>query len=424
MNTALSRRGFLKLSALLSLEACHAFPAKQAAASKACVVIVGGGYGGATTARYIRLLDPGIRVILVEPNRSFLSCPGSNEVLAGWREIDELHIGYARLQLSVQVEIVAAEAARIDAKKRLLLLKDGTAIPYDRLVVTPGIDFRWNAITGYDLAASTRVAHAWKAGPQTLLLRNQLHAMPDGGAVILTVPAAPYRCPPGPYERASLIAHYLKRCKPRSKVLILDAKTRFSKQDLFFEGWKTLYPGMIEWISSETEGLIEHVNADSRTVTTQFNEYRADVLNVIPPQKAGRFAEENGLTDESGWCPVELSSFESTLQPLVHVLGDACIAFPMPKSAFAANSQAKVCALAIAGLLNDHAPSPPSLINHCYSFLAPDYAISITGVYARAGADKRLIATTTGETPMNADRALEARYARSWLEHIRKDSFG
>jgi sulfide dehydrogenase [flavocytochrome c] flavoprotein subunit len=423
MNTRISRRSFLKLGALLSLSACHS-PGKNQGTANARVVVVGGGYGGAATARTLRLLDPNIQVTLVDRNPVYLSCPGSNEVLAGWRGLDELQIDYTGLQQRSGIEIVAAEAMRIDVKNRALILKDNARIYYDRLVVAPGIDFRWDAIAGYDLAAGTRVAHAWKAGPQTLMLRDQLLAMPDGGTVMLTVPAAPYRCPPGPYERASLIAHYLKRYKPRSKIVILDAKTQFSKQALFFEGWKTLYPGMIEWLSSESEGLIEHVNVDSLTITTHFNEHRADVLNVIPPQKAGRFAEENGLTDESGWCPVDIGSFESTLQAHVHVIGDACIAFPMPKSAFAANSQAKVCAHAIVDLLNDRPPSPPSLINHCYSFLAPDYAISITGVYARAATDKRLIATAAGETPMDADRALEAHYAKNWQQHIRKDSFG
>ncbi|WNV04434.1 NAD(P)/FAD-dependent oxidoreductase [Candidatus Methylospira mobilis] len=424
MTRKLNRRGFLKLGALLGLSACSASPAKQAATSKARVVVVGGGYGGATTARYIRLLDPGIRVTLVEPNPRILSCPGSNEVLAGWRKLDDLAIDYAHLRQNAEIEVVTAQAARIDNKNRVLALKDGGKLHYDRLVVAPGIDFRWDAIAGYDFAASQRVAHAWKAGPQTMLLRNQLRAMPDGGVVMLTVPAAPYRCPPGPYERASLIANYLQRCKPRSKIIILDAKTQFSKQALFFEGWKTLYPGMIEWLPSESEGLIEQVNVDTLTVTTHFNEHRADVLNVIPPQKAGSFAEENGLSDAGGWCPVDFDSFESTLLPRVHVIGDACIAYPMPKSAFSANSQAKICALAIVNLLNERTPSPPSLINHCYSFLAPDYAISITGVYARTTADKRLIATTTGETPMNADHAQEAHLAKNWQEHIRKDSFG
>jgi len=424
MTRKLNRREFLKLGALLGLNACSAFPAKQAATGRARVVVVGGGYGGSTTARYIRLLDPDIRVTLVEPNPRYLSCPGSNEVLAGWHELDGLATDYARLQQNAGVEIVTAQAMRIDNQNRVLTLKDGSSLRYDRLVVAPGIDIRWDAIAGYDFAASQRVAHAWKAGPQTMLLRNQLRAMPDGGVVMLTVPPTPYRCPPGPYERASLIAHYLQRCKPRSKIIILDAKTQFSKQALFFEGWRTLYPGMIEWLSSESEGLIEQVDADTLTVTTHFNEHRADVLNVIPPQKAGSFAEENGLSDASGWCPIDFDSFESSLLPMVHVIGDACIAYPMPKSAFAANSQAKTCALAIVNLLNERAPSPPSLINHCYSFLTPDYAISITGVYARATADKRLIATTTGETPMNADRAREARYAKNWQEHIRKDSFG
>jgi sulfide dehydrogenase [flavocytochrome c] flavoprotein subunit len=241
--------------------------------------------------------------------------------------------------------------------------------------------------------------------------------------VLITAPAGPYRCPPGPYERASLIAHYLKRHKPRSKVIILDAKTRFSKQTLFLKGWQELYPGMVEWISAEKEGRIDHVDAKKLVVATEFNNHRADVLNIIPPQKAGWLARKSELAEPSGWCPVDPHSFESTLIPNIHIVGDSCIATPMPKSAFSSNSQAKICAAAIVDRFRGRQPGPPSLINHCYSFLAPDYAISVNGVYEYSVTERQLVATGGGETPMDADREKEAKFARSWRDNFIADTF-
>jgi len=387
------------------------------------VVVVGGGYGGATAAKYLKLLDPSLDVTLVDKRNSYLSCPGSNEVLAGWRELDSLRRDYRRLRHRHDLTVVQAEVQGIDADRRVVRLGKGEELDYDRLILAPGIDFRWKAIDGYGRAASLRVPHAWTTGPQTKLLQKQIQAMDDGGVVLITVPTSPYRCPPGPYERASLIAAYLKRYKPRSKVLILDAKTQFSKQKLFLKGWQDLYPGMVEWISAEKEGQIDHVDVLRRVVHTEFNEHKANVLNIIPPQRAAPIASETGLTDASGWCPVDPTSFASSRVPHVHVIGDACIATPMPKSAFAANSQAKVCARAIVEQLQERDPGPPSLINHCYSFLATDYAISVTGVYELARGKKELVAAASGETPMDADRRQEARFARDWQLNIRADTF-
>ena len=223
--------------------------------------------------------------------------------------------------------------------------------------------------------------HAWKAGEQTVLLRRQLEAMADGGTVVISAPANPFRCPPGPYERASLIAYYLKTAKPRSKLIVLDAKDSFSKQRLFQAAWQQLYPGLIEWVSLSNGGKVTSVDPASRTLVTDFASYKADVANVIPPQRAGHIAEVAGVSDATGWCPIDPITFESRLQPGIHVIGDAAIAGAMPKSAFAANAQAKVCAAAVAALLNDEPPSPPKLINTCYSLVAPDYGISIAGVY-------------------------------------------
>jgi sulfide dehydrogenase [flavocytochrome c] flavoprotein subunit len=391
--------------------------------TKAEVVVIGGGYGGASAAKYLKILDPSLDVTLIEKRPDYLSCPGSNEVLAGWHQLEWLRRSYDALCEDHGIRLIRDKAVAIDPGRRLVRLKSGSELSYDRLILSPGIDFRWDAIEGYDEAASELAPHAWKAGPQTILLRDQLRAMKNGGVVLITAPANPYRCPPGPYERASLIAHYLKRHKPKSKVLILDAKTQFSKQALFLEGWRTLYPGMVEWISFAQAGAIDRIDAKKRMVLTDFNEYSSDVLNVIPPQQAGELAQASGLTDESGWCPVEPDTFASSLQPHVHVIGDACTATPMPKSAFAANSQAKVCAAAIVDELRGNPPGPPSLINNCYSFLAQDYAISITGVYEYSKSEKQLVATSGGETPMDADRRREAKFAKSWQRNIAADTF-
>lgn len=428
--SGISRRAFLgwvSASSVLGWSGCSTHkpkPTKTTALANAKVVVIGGGFGGATAAKYLKLLDPKLKVTLIERNNYYLPCPGSNEVIASLKRAKELKLDYKNLVKSRDVESITAEVTGLDAHGRQVLLADGSKVPYDRLIVAPGIDFRWDAIPGYDEDASLIAPHAWKAGPQTALLRRQLRALPNGGVVMIMVPQNPYRCPPGPYERASLIAHFLKQYKPRSKVLILDAKTQFSKQALFQQGWRELYPGMVEWISIEKEGEIERVDASKRIIHTSFGDHRAKVLNVIPPQKAGKLAHLAGLADASGWCPVDTRTFESSLIPGVHVIGDACNAAPMPKSAFAANSQAKVCAAAVIDLLMEREPGAPSLINHCYSFLSPDYAISVTGVYEYSARDKALIATSTGETPANGDHAAEAEHARDWRSFFTQEVFG
>jgi sulfide dehydrogenase [flavocytochrome c] flavoprotein subunit len=426
--TGISRRDFLGWAAtagLLGLMGCAGKKARHPKSNpNARVVVLGGGFAGATAAKYLRLFDPLVKITLIERTKFYLACPGSNEVVANLKkgQKDLLH-DYKALTKNHGIEFVTGEASGIDTRQRAVVFTDGARVPYDRLIVAPGIDFRWNAIEGYDEDASQIVPHAWKAGPQTTLLRRQIRAMRNGGVVVITVPDNPYRCPPGPYERASLIAHFLSQYKPRSKVLILDSKTAFSKQAAFQQGWKELYPGMIEWISSEKQGRIERVDPEERVVHTEFGKYRASVLNVIPPQKAGRLAEVAGLADASGWCPVDPLSFESTLAPKVHVIGDACIATPMPKSAFAANSQAKVCAAAVLDLLADVEPEPPTLINHCYSFLDPDNAISITGVYGYSSREKNLTTLSSGETPPGGDYRREAEYARSWQDIFMRQVF-
>ena len=268
---------------------------------------------------------------------------------------------------------------------------------------------------------------AGRAGEQTLLLRKQLESMEDGGLVVISAPANPFRCPPGPYERASLIAHYLKTRKPKSKLLILDAKDAFSKQGLFLAAWKELYPDLLEWVSLSMGGKVTAVDPNTNTLTTEFGSHKAAVANVIPPQRAGQIAELAGVADKTGWCPIDPVTFESKLRPNIHVIGDACIAGGMPKSAFAANSQAKVCAAALAKLIAGEKPEEPKLINTCYSLVAPDYGISIAGVYEPRNGQLTDVKGAGGVSPAKAPRSareLEANFANGWFKAITEEVFG
>ncbi|ODU58843.1 MAG: cytochrome C [Comamonadaceae bacterium SCN 68-20] len=396
----------------------------HARAEAAHVVVVGGGFGGATAARYLCLRAPGVRVTLVEPAERFHTCPFSNLYLAGLRTWDSIGHGYAGLR-AAGVEVVHARAEDVNTAARTLRLSSGQTLRWDRLVLSPGVDMRWNALEGYDEAAAKRAPHAWKAGPQTLLLRRQLEAMPDGGRFVMAIPDNPFRCPPGPYERAAMVAHYLKRHKPRSKVLLLDAKDSFSKQALFQQGWKALYGDMIEWVKQSDDGQVLRVDAARLEVETAFGtRHKADVLNVIPPQKAGFIAERAGVTDASGWVPVKAESFESRRVAGIYALGDATIAAPIPKSGFAANTQGKVAAAAIAAdLLGQTAPTA-SYANTCYSLIGPGYGISVAGVYRAEGGKLVEPAGSGGVSPLdgNADyRAAEARYGEAWYAAISAD---
>lgn len=390
------------------------------------VVVVGGGFAGASCARALKAEAPHLAVTLVEPNTRFIACPLSNGVVAGLRTLDAQSFTYGGVsRAGVQVTPQAARA--VDPARRRVRLGDGSELAYDRLVIAPGVDLDFAALPGYDAAASEIAPHAWKAGEQTLLLRRQLEAMDDGGLVVMAIPANPFRCPPGPYERASLIAHYLKTRKPRSKLLLLDAKDNFSKQRLFEAAWQELYPGIIEWVSLSFGGRVTSLDPSSRTLRTDFGEHRATVANIIPPQRAGAIAAAAGVADATGWCPVDPVTFESRLQPGVHVIGDAAIGGAMPKSAFTANAQAKVCASAILALLAGAAPAPQKLINTCYSLVAPDYGISIAGVYEARDDLLSEVAGAGGTSPLDAPRetrALEARYAEGWFRTITAEVFG
>jgi sulfide dehydrogenase [flavocytochrome c] flavoprotein subunit len=390
------------------------------------VVVVGGGFAGATCARMLKRLDPRIAVTLVEANQTFTACPFSNEVIAGLRDLKEQQFGYNKI---ADDKVVTAfdQASAVDTQGRMVTLAGGTRLPYDRLVLAPGIDLRWDSVPGYTEAAAERMPHAWKAGAQTLLLRRQLEAMPDGGLVIIAAPANPYRCPPGPYERASQIAYYLKTQRPKSKLIILDAKDAFSKQRLFQNAWKELYPGLIEWVSLSSGGKVSAVDAASMTVETDFAKYMPAVANIIPPQKAGRIAELAGVADRTGWCPVEPFGFESTLQPNIHVIGDACIAGAMPKAGFAANAQAKVCAAALVRLLAGQRPDEPRLINTCYTIVAPEYGITVAAVYRPVNGQLVEVQGAGGTSPVDAPKSTreqEAKLADGWFKTITGEIFG
>lgn len=429
MSTNISRRDFNKLLATgvagATLGLFGGSNTGLAAAGKRRVVVIGGGFGGAATAKYLKKLDPSISVTLVEPKAAHVTCPFSNWVLADLRTMPQITQTYSTLARRYGINVVADTAIAIDPAKGTVTLKGGRTLGYDRLVVSPGIDFKWSAIEGYSQElAESKMPHAYQAGAQTVLLHKQLHAMKDGGTVLICPPANPFRCPPGPYERASLVAHYLKKNKPNSKVVIIDPKDKFSKQGLFTKGWQRLYPGMIEWRGAATGGKILSVNGAAMTVKTDLGEVKGDVINIIPPQKAGQIAFTAGLTDESGWCPVNPMSFESTIHKNIHVIGDACKAGAMPKSGFAASSQGKVVAAAIVRLLRGQEPAPPSLVNTCYSLIGTDYGISVAGVYQFSPTGIVEIPGSGGLTPIDAsdDHLMqEAMFAEGWYNNIVRD---
>ncbi|MET4070723.1 sulfide dehydrogenase [flavocytochrome c] flavoprotein subunit [Bradyrhizobium sp. S3.2.6] len=430
----MTTRPMTRRTAVLGITAATATLARPSvlrAQSTGRVVVVGGGFGGAACARALKRargdLQGDLQVILIEPNAVFTSCPFSNEVIAGLRDIEAQQFDYDRLAAE-GVTVIGQAVTTIEPQLRSVLTADGVALPYDRLVLSPGIDFHFDALPGYDAAAaaSEKMPHAWKAGAQTLLLRRQLEAMDDGGTVAIAIPANPSRCPPAPYERASLIAHYLKTRKPRSKVLILDAKDDFPQQRLFEKAWKELYGEMIERIGLSQGGRVTSVDPATKTIVTEFGNYTPDVANVIPPQRAGHIAEIAGATDATGWCPIDPVTFESKLVKNVHVIGDACLGGGIPKSASAANAQGKACAAAIVNLLAGRTPEAPRLTGVCYNTVAPGYGFSLAGNYQPRG---DIFAEVEGgaTSPVDAPRELRAREAAGaerWFQTITADTFG
>jgi len=433
MSSSLSRRAFNKF--VLSAVAGSAFglmglPSRVMSASPAArrVVVIGGGFGGATAARHLKLLDPSISVDLVEPKAVYHTCPFSNWVLGGLKTMNDIAHDYKVLQQRYGVHVIADMAVSIDPVSRKVRLKGGRVLAYDRLIVAPGVDFRWDAIPGYSQKiAESAIPHAYEAGPQTTLLQRQLVAMKDGGSVIIVSPPNQFRCPAAPYERASMIAWYLREHKPKSKVIILDAKDGFTKQDLFMQGWDRKYPGRIEWRSASGGGKIDRLDAATMTLSTEFGDEKGAVINVIPPQRAGKIAVDNGLADASGWCPVNPLTFESTLHAGIHVIGDAIQGSPMPKSGTAANTQGQAVARVIAELFNGRSSPAQRLESLCYSLIAPGYAVSVRGTYQLTPlgfAENRGDIFMTSMEASPEQLAAEANLALSWYRQISEDVWG
>lgn len=425
MNT-LNRRRFLQWLGTTSALSALGVPSLSFAKSGARVVVVGGGFGGATCAKYLKRFDPSLAVTLIAPEKTFATCPFSNTVIGGLKKIDFITHGYQKLRTNHGIDVVHDTVISIDSTGKRVKTTGGKTLNYDRLVLSPGIGFRWNAIEGYDQAASEIMPHAWHGGKQTALLRKQLEAMPNGGTVIIAPPGNPFRCPPGPYERASLIAHYLKENKPRSKVLILDAKDKFSKQPLFQDAWDEFYPDHIEWVPGSQGGKLTRVDAKKMTVYAGGDTHKAAVVNIIPPQKAAAITHSSGLTNKKGWCPVNQKNFESTVHKGIHVIGDASIAGKMPKSGYAASSQAKSCAAEIVAELRGETVGISSWVNTCYSLVAPDYGISVAAVYRLTDKGIMPVKGAGGVGPRDAPREtrrMEALYAEGWYRAITADIF-
>lgn len=375
-----SRRQFIGGVGALAAASSLACPA--IAQAKPRLLVVGGGPGGATLAKYAARDSQGaINVTLIEPAKQFVTCFHSNLYLGDFRPLDSITQSYAGLT-KYGVNVVHEAAASVNRETKTVRLASGTTLPYDRLAIAPGIDLKFDSVPGYSEAASEIMPHAWKAGPQTQLLKKQLDALKDGDLIVMVAPPNPYRCPPGPYERASMMAHVLKaKGHTKSKIVILDPKPNFSKQGLFAEGWEKHYPGMVEWQDPTMHGGIKSVDAKTMTVKTDLAEYKAQLVNVIPAQMAGRIARDAGLTNDSGYCPINPDNMKSALDPNIYVVGDASIAGDMPKSAFSANSQAKVAALMIRGELSGAKTFPARYTNTCWSLIETDDTVKVGGRY-------------------------------------------
>lgn len=436
-----TRRNFLKTAgaaaATTAAVTASPFAIGGSHKNKKKVVVIGGGMGGATAAKYLTMFDPSIEVTLIEPKKVYHTGFMSNEVLSGYRSLNSIGFDFVKLQ-GRGVNIVHDWVTGVDAAKRVVMTKGGQKFKYDRCIVSPGIGYKWDAIEGFNAeVANNKIAHAWDGGSQTAMLRKQLVDMKDGGTVIISPPTNPFRCPPGPYERAAQIAMYLKANKPKSKILVLDPKNKFSKFGLFNAGWARHYgydpknptgtQGMISWVKKDAGGQVTAVDPKNMTVTAGGETIKGDVINIIPPQKASAVAVAMGLTDAKGWCPIHGDTFESTIHKNIHVIGDASHSSPMPKSGYAANSQAKVCAASVAALLSGGSAPHPTYVNTCYSVLAPEDAISVAMVYGWDGTKITKVKGSGGLTPSDfhaEHRAREVEYAHSWFNNITNDAWG
>jgi len=402
-------------------------PTYLRAQGKPRVVVIGGGAGGATAARYIaKDSDGAIDVTLIENSDVYTTCFYSNLYVGGFRSFESITHSYDGLQTNYGITKVTGMASSVDREAKTVMMADGVSVPYDRLVVAPGIDFIWDSIEGYSEQLSEIAPHAWKAGAQTKLLKAGLDGIENGQQILMVAPPNPYRCPPGPYERASMMAHVLKaKGLTDSKVIILDPKPKFSKQGVFQEGWEKHYPGMIEWYGPDVHGGIASIDVDNGTVETDLDTFKGAFMNIIPAQKAGAIASTAGLTDDSGFCPIEPESMRSTMDEAVFVIGDACIAGDMPKSGFSANSQAKVAAMTIRGDLIDAKVFPARYANTCWSLIETDDSIKVGAQYAPA--DGKIASNQSFISQMDEEDAVrKSNFEESagWYAGITADMFG
>lgn len=433
----LDRRNFIKLLGGASGLAIAGHAAAQAKAGSAAVsagsaaeimpkgsarrvVVIGGGYGGTIAAKYLRMLDKSIEVVLIERNKEFVSCPFSNFYIAGLMpDMKALTIKYDKLAANHGIKMLHAEVTAIDAAAKMVATSQGR-LAYDRLIVSPGIDFMTDGIEGYDAKSAEIFPHAWKAGPQSALLRKQLQSMKDGGTVVISMPLVPFRCPPGPYERSCLIASYLKKHKPKSKLILLDANPDVvSKKPLFVKAWKDYYKDNFQYIGGQATKVD---NKTKTLVIDNFDDYQVDVINLIPPQRAGNIAVVAGLTDAGKrWCPVDAVSFESTILKGIHVLGDATLlpsdGGAMPKSGYSANSQAKVCAMNVVALMNNQQTTQMTAINACYSGVSETESVSVSHVFKVVGGRIKITASAVSPVDFSLGK-IEKAYGESWLKNV------
>lgn len=427
---AIHRRAALKL--LLASLVSLAPPTSASKKTSKQVIIIGGGFAGATFARALRILDNTIEITLIEPNNLYHTCLLGAEYLIGRRSSKSLIFNYNTLITKYRIKVVHDFATRIDYESKLIITKKNGAFSYDRCIVATGIGYQYEAINGYSKEVAERIPHAWQGGHQHSLLRNQISNMPNGGIILISAPPDDYKCPPGPYERASLIAEYLKINKPQSRIIILDSKDSFPKQQQFESAWEKLYGygtsnSYINWISRKKGGTVLAIDERKRELTAEYGNIKGDVINLIPPQHADRFSYENGLAHQYGWCPVSTKTFESLLVPDIHIIGDSSYAEMLPKSAFAAACQARVCAIAVYSLFKEQEPPDPEFMNVCYSLCAENYGISVLIRYLRDNNTNTLEIKNLKTTPLtspNWHHAMESKAAYSMFNTLTSEAFG
>ena len=422
--TRVTRRQFGQLLGTTAA-ACTLGMPYLAFAATGKVVVIGGGAGGATVARYLAKDSMGaVDVTLIEPSRRYYTCYFSNLYLGGFREYESIGHSYGQLASRHGINVIHDWATGVDASAKTVALGSGEKLPYDRLVIAPGIDFKFDSVPGYSVAAQSRMPHAYRSGTQAQLLKSKILNMRQGGTFVMVPPPNPYRCPPGPYERVSMIAHQFKQNNPKAKIIIIDPKLKFAKQSLFTEGWDQHYPGMIEWRSTDFIGALKNINPETMLIETEDETFKADAACVIPAQKAGAIAMMAGVTD-GDWAPIDPKNMRSKADPNIYVLGDASVASEMPKSAYSANSQAKVAANAILAELADASAAAPRYNNICWSLISPDNAVTVGAAYEGGAEEIKAVSKFISQTGENAaTRKTNYKESVQWYSAIASDMFG